>query len=106
MSLTRGQKEMVREQLLLPLSRIAEDDAAQLEVHLCDTNGPKGGLDKECRVTLHLKSLPSLHVSERSENLYKSIQLARDRMMRTAKRLLAQQHLERRRLSHRPESLL
>jgi ribosome-associated translation inhibitor RaiA len=85
-TLTPALKKAVRAHLLAAVERFAEDEAADLQVHLCDSNGPKGGLDKECRVTLRLPNLPPLHFTERSENLYKSIQLAHDRLMNMAKR--------------------
>ena len=96
-TLTPALKEIVYEQLVRRLERVADDPAAQLEVHLCDTNGPKGGLDKECRVTLHLPNLPTLHMTERAEDLYKCIQRASDRLERMVKRLLERQQAETRR---------
>jgi ribosomal subunit interface protein len=85
-TLTPALKKAVRAHLLSAVERFAEDPAGYLEVHLCDSNGPKGGLDKECRVTLHLPGLAPLHFTERSENLYKSIQLAHDRLANMVKR--------------------
>ena len=96
-TLSPALKETVYEQLVAPVEKVADDEAAELEVHLCDTNGPKGGLDKECRVTLRLPNLPALHVTERSEDLFKCIQLTSDRLERMAKRLLERHRTEGRR---------
>jgi ribosomal subunit interface protein len=76
------------EHLVRPLERILRDEAVELEVHLADVNGPKGGNDKECRATLRLPGSPGLHVTEASEDLYKSIDFARDRLERAVKREL------------------
>jgi putative sigma-54 modulation protein len=88
LSLTAELKEAVREQILEPLQRLIDDEAAEVEVYLRDNNGPKGGLDQECSITLHLPGLSAVHVSELTEDVHKSIQLAHDRIVRVAKRVL------------------
>jgi ribosomal subunit interface protein len=86
--LTRGLKRYVFEHLVRPIERFYDSEAAEVDVHLCDTNGPKGGLDKECRVTVFMPRLPAIHITEASEDLYKCIDLARDRLERIAKKHL------------------
>jgi putative sigma-54 modulation protein len=98
-TLTDALKERVDAQLFLPLQHLVDNDAAELEVHLCDVNGPKGGLDKECRVTLRVPGRPAVHVTERSEDLHKCIQVTHDRLSVMAKRVL-----ERRRDSGRRQA--
>lgn len=85
---SRGMKAHVLEHLAQPLERICDGPATQLEVHLVDTNGPKGGLDKECRVTVRIPGSKALHVTEASEDIYKAIDFARDRVERLIKREL------------------
>jgi ribosome-associated translation inhibitor RaiA len=52
-----------------------------------DINGPnKGGVDKECRVTVRMPGLPSVHVTETAETLFQAIDAARDRLERTVQR--------------------
>ena len=70
------------------LERFYDNEAAELDVQLCDNNGPKGGEDKECRVTAFLPGSSPIHVTEVSDNLYKSVDLARDRLERLTKREL------------------
>ena len=40
------------------------DRVRSLAVHLADLNGPRGGVDKRCRVAIRLTSLPRLIVIE------------------------------------------
>ncbi len=91
LSLTDALKNHVEEHLVKPLTRFYENEAAELDIQLLDNNGPKGGLDKECRVTAHFPGLSTQHVSEATEDLYKSIDLVRDRLKRIIKRELEKQ---------------
>jgi ribosomal subunit interface protein len=87
----------VHKHLGAPLGRLYLNPATQMDVLLCDNNGPKGGQDKECRVTVHVPYAASLHVSESTGNLYESICLARDRLERAAKRLRGRRRAPKRR---------
>jgi putative sigma-54 modulation protein len=84
--LTARLKKYVETHLVAPLQRFYDDTAAEIDVHLCDINGPKGGIDKECRVTVRIPRRRSMHVTETSDDLYKAIDFARDRVERAAKR--------------------
>lgn len=88
LSLTEGIKAHVMEHLVAPLERFYNNEAAELDVHLVDNNGPKGGQDKECRVTAFMPGGSPIHVTEVTDDIYKSIDLARDRLERLAKREL------------------
>lgn len=79
-------KNYVEEHLASHMARFFDDPAAELEVHLVDGNGPKRGLDKECRVTVRIPGLPSIHVEEASETLFQAIDAVRDRLEVAAKR--------------------
>ena len=80
-------KEHVNDKLVQPLSRFFDSEAAVLEVHFVDNNGPsKGGVDKECRVTLSIPGARSVHVEEVDEDFYKATDLVRDRVERVLKR--------------------
>jgi ribosome-associated translation inhibitor RaiA len=85
----------VQKHLVEPMERFYQDEAAELDIHLGDTNGPKGGVDKECRVTVRLPGLPALHVEEAAETIHQAIDAARDRLEKVMKR-----QLERRRDGH------
>ena len=89
LSLTDGLKTYVQEHLVAHLERLCDDqEASEIDISLVDTNGPKGGVDKECRVTVRLPGLPAIHVTETSETLHQAIDSARDRMENTLKRTL------------------
>lgn len=88
MQLTPGLKGYVEEHLVERIERFYDDEAATLEIMLADTNGPKGGEDKECRVTMYLPGSSAIHVTEASANIYESIDFARDRLEKAIKREL------------------
>jgi ribosomal subunit interface protein len=95
LTLTDAIKQHVQTHLVEHLKRLHDSEAVELEIHLRDTNGTKGGLDKECSVTLRLPHGHPIHVTELSEDIYKSIDLARDRVENSAKRLLERSHDKR-----------
>jgi putative sigma-54 modulation protein len=86
--LTRGLKEHVYGHLVEQISSFYDDEAAEMEVHLRDSNGPKGGEDQECNLTFRMPGGAGIHLSERTDNMYKSIAQARDRLERLVKREL------------------
>jgi putative sigma-54 modulation protein len=89
LSLTDGLKSYVQEHLVDHIERLCDDqEASEIDISLVDTNGPKGGLDKECRVTVRLPGLSAIHVTEAAETLHQTIDAARDRMENTLKRTL------------------
>jgi putative sigma-54 modulation protein len=86
---SRALKRHIEQHLVGPISGFYDNSAAELSVHLVDTNGPKGGLDKEVRITVRIPGTKSLHVTETTDNIYKSIVLARERIERLAKRQIS-----------------
>jgi putative sigma-54 modulation protein len=74
------------------LQRIFQQQAVVVEVHLVDTNGPKGGVDKAARVTLHVPGAPPIHVEEVSDEVRKAVLGACERLERAAKRWLDKHH--------------
>ena len=51
-----------------------------VNVRLADTNGPRGGIDKLCRVTATLRSGLVLYAEDRSQNFFESINRATRRL--------------------------
>ena len=89
LSLTDGMKAYVQEHLVAHIERLCDDDeASEIDISLVDINGPKGGVDKECRVTVRLPGLSAIHVTQTSETLHQAVDAARDRMETTLKRTL------------------
>jgi putative sigma-54 modulation protein len=81
-------KEHVETHLVQQIASFYNDEAAEIEIHLRDNNGPKRGNDRECSVTFRMPGSSSIHVTEISDDMYKSIDLARDRLERLIKREL------------------
>jgi ribosome-associated translation inhibitor RaiA len=52
------------------------------EVQMSDVNGPRGGIDKRCRVLLHLDRGDPMLVEERGSDLFALIDRAMDRVGR------------------------
>jgi putative sigma-54 modulation protein len=89
LSLTEGLKAYVQKHLVEHIQRVCRDDtASEIDISLLDINGPKGGVDKECRVTVRLPGLSALHVTETAETLHQAIDAARDRTETALKRVL------------------
>ncbi len=88
LELSEGLKVHVQKHLVDPIQHFYDSEAAEIEIHLRDTNGPKGGQDMECSVTVRVPHSQSIHVTEVSDDIYKSIDLVRDRVERAAKRSL------------------
>ena len=62
-------------------------------------NGPKGGIDKHCRVVVHLKRQPSLVIEDRDSELGSLIDRLIDRLGQTAARLRDRRKSERQRMT-------
>ncbi|NOJ97821.1 ribosome-associated translation inhibitor RaiA [Corallococcus sp. CA049B] len=86
LGLTDNLKQYVDTHLVAHIERFAEDEASEIEIALVDINGPKGGVDKECRVTVRMPGMESVHVTETSETLFQAIDATRDRLEKAIKR--------------------
>jgi putative sigma-54 modulation protein len=95
LGLSDNLKQYVDTHLVAHIERFADDEASEIDIALKDTNGPKGGLDKECSVTVRMPGLESVHVTEVAETLFQAIDATRDRLENALKRTL-----ERRRDGH------
>ena len=51
-----------------------------VHVRLSDINGPKGGVDQSCKVTVQLKPTGNIIVEETSEDMYSAVSFAADRV--------------------------
>lgn len=89
LSLTDGLKTYVQEHLVDHIEKLCDDqEASEIDISLVDINGPKGGIDKECRVTVRLPGLSAIHVTETAETLHGAIDMTRDRLENALKRTL------------------
>ncbi len=89
--LTKGLLEHVERRLRFALSRFGQR-IRLAAVQLADLNGPRGGVDKQCKVTVTLSPSGKVMVEATDADLHTSIDLAADRAERSVTR-----ELERRR---------
>jgi hypothetical protein len=90
------------------LERLSED-ILSIDVFLKDVNGPKGGVDKQVIVRLHLGNRRQLAIETEGENLRAAVRLSAKRAKRAVRRSLGKsrrfdklrlhKHLETRSLS-------
>lgn len=67
------------------IRRFYDNEAAQLVIAFSDANGSKGGNDQEVHLTFHMPNARALHVEQLSDDAFKSLDLARDRLVRRIK---------------------
>jgi len=59
-----------------------------ITVYLTDTNGPRGGMDKECRIAVELRSGGTVRVAQIDSDLLAAVNVATDRASHTVSRRL------------------
>jgi hypothetical protein len=74
-----------RRRLRFALAR-ASDRIKRVEVRLGDTNGPRGGADKFCRIQVFLEHAPFVLIEEVGADLYAAIGRATERAGRNVAR--------------------
>ena len=84
---TEALAEHAHRRLAFALSRF-EPRLARVRLHLEDVNGPKGGVDKRCRVVMHLNQGGELVVEDLASDAYEAIASAVDRASRSLGRNL------------------
>lgn len=67
------------------IRRFYDNEAAQLVIQFNDMNGSKGGNDQEVHLTFHMPNSRAIHVERLSDDAFKSLDLARDRLVRRIK---------------------
>ena len=88
LSLTDSLRDYVTRHLVDHIARYIDDEATEVDIALVDINGPKGGVDQECRVTVRMPGFSGIHVTETSETMFQAIDSVRDRLENTIKRTL------------------
>lgn len=73
-------------QIVEPLQRVYDRQGPRLEIELSDDNGPKGGLDKRCRITFEMPHSKTINVTQMSDDIYRSVDLAAKRFLRLVHR--------------------
>ena len=85
--LTAATRGHVERRLYFALGRFA-DRVSQVHVRLADVNGPKGGVDKSCRIRVRLFGLPTVVVEQMDSDLNAAIDRSADRIGRAVARKL------------------
>lgn len=67
------------------IRRFYDNEAAQLTIQFNDANGTKGGNDQEVHLTFYMPNARAIHVEQVSDDAFKSLDLARDRLIRRVK---------------------
>jgi len=68
------------------IMRVFDRPAAKVEIELSDLGNMRDGLNKECRVTVFMPKGKTINISEVSDDMYKAIDLAHDRLLHQVKR--------------------
>ena len=64
----------------------------QVAVRLFDVNGPRGGIDKHCRIRVTMNGFAMVVIEDAEADFYLAIDRAADRVGRTVMRRLAQRN--------------
>ena len=100
--LSQRLKDYAEEHVKVPLNRFYDNEAAELRVELGDANGSKGGVDKECHLTLHMPGARTIQIEETTPDAFASIDAAADRLVRAAKKELQRMRRPGRRHQEHP----
>ena len=87
MRVSQGLRRYVEEHVRNPLRRFYDDEAAELRVELGKTNGNRGEA-RECHLTLRMPGAKTIQIEETTSDPYGSVDVAADRLVRTAKKEL------------------
>lgn len=59
----------------------------QVHLYVADSNGPRGGVDKQCRCVLHLRRRPPVVIQDQDESMYALIHRVANRAAYALSRL-------------------
>jgi ribosome-associated translation inhibitor RaiA len=96
LELTDELRDHVTRRLSFTLSRIS-DRLRRVDVTVADINGPKGGVDKICRVRILGPGLGELVIEERDSDITVAVDVAASRAARSVLRALDLRRLSGRR---------
>lgn len=103
--LTRELDDFVGKTMRGALERLA-DDIASVDVFLKDINGPKGGIDKQVIIRIHLGQRREIAIETVHENLGAAIRIGAKRAKRAVRRSLRKaRRIEKFRIHERLGSL-
>src|SRR5439155_17013125 len=85
--LTAGLKRYAEEHVVQPLRRFYDSEAAELRVEVGRVNGNRGEA-KECHLTFHMPGTKTIQIEESLPDVYGCLDIAGDRLARSAKKAL------------------
>lgn len=88
--LTGALRSHIERRVVFALGRF-QSRIYRVTVRLQDVNGPRGGVDKGCRLSVELSGGGSQHVEERSSDLFIAVDGAVDRAARVVEREFSRQ---------------
>ena len=65
------------------------DQVTRVSVRLMDQNGPRGGVDKSCQLTVYLRKTRPVHIESVNDNLFAAVAEAADRASHAVARTLS-----------------
>ena len=71
-TMTSAMQEHITRRLRFALSRSA-DRIRRVTVRLADVNGPRGGMDKRCRIQVEMPTMASIVTEDVDANMYAAI---------------------------------
>jgi len=102
---TNAIDRFARDHVRATLRHISED-ILSVDVFLKDTNGPRGGVDKQALIRVHLRNRQVIALETTHENLYAAIKKGSKRVRRTVRRHLRKsRRIERRRMHDRLDDM-
>ncbi len=90
-SLTPSLREYLEQRLRAAFGPL-RGKIADIAVRLRDLNGPRGGRDMQCQVSVKMPGKPEVVIKEVQENMYNAIDRAIKRAAYRASQLVARQH--------------
>ncbi|MHB0961410.1 MAG: HPF/RaiA family ribosome-associated protein [Pirellulaceae bacterium] len=95
-SVSEGLREFVARRLEYALGRFAPE-IEYVTIRVGDVNGPRGGVDKRCRMEVKLRGLQSILSDVRADDLEVAVAFAAERLGKGVARALERRHHTRRR---------
>jgi len=88
-------RQLIEKRLHFALHRFS-DLLGSVKVTFSDINGPRGGVNKHCRIVVDVESIGTVVIRETDKTLSKAITRAASRLSQSVSRLI-----KKRQLSHR-----
>lgn len=92
----------IERRLEFALDRLAPR-ITSVSVYVEDVNGPKGGVDKQCRILAQVKPSGRVIVKETGEDAFESVSRAAEKIGRAIRKRI-DKHIDKRRVTAKPRA--